>query len=72
MSAYKASASRGATSTMKSDGLGTANKPGDGLTAKAKNVKKPGDRSVAAKGKTGISWYNRLSMAQEVQGPNVM
>ncbi|XP_034438616.1 AP2-interacting clathrin-endocytosis protein isoform X2 [Hippoglossus hippoglossus] len=52
VSAYKASASRGATSTMKSDGLGTANKPGDGLTSKAKNVKKPGDRSVAAKGKT--------------------
>ncbi|XP_060933840.1 BTB/POZ domain-containing protein 8 [Limanda limanda] len=50
--AYKTSAPRGATSTMKSDGLGTANKPGDGLTPKAKNVKKPGDRSVAAKGKT--------------------
>ncbi|KAG7228649.1 hypothetical protein INR49_008425 [Caranx melampygus] len=37
---------------MKSDGLGTANKAGDGHTSKAKNVKKPGDRSVAAKGKT--------------------
>lgn len=37
---------------MKSDGLGTANKPGDGHTSKAKNVKKLGDRSVAAKGKT--------------------
>lgn len=37
---------------MKSDGLGTANKPGDGHTSKAKNVKKPGDRSVAAKAKT--------------------
>ncbi|TDH08292.1 hypothetical protein EPR50_G00096210 [Perca flavescens] len=46
------SSSRSAASAMKSDGLGTANKPGDGHTSKAKNVKKPGDRSVAAKAKT--------------------
>ncbi|XP_059196792.1 BTB/POZ domain-containing protein 8 [Centropristis striata] len=46
------SSSRCAASAMKSDGLGTANKPGDGHTSKAKNVKKPGDRSVAAKAKT--------------------
>ncbi|XP_022615014.1 uncharacterized protein KIAA1107 homolog isoform X2 [Seriola dumerili] len=51
-SEYTTSSSRSATSAMKSDGLGTANKPGDGHTSKAKNVKKPGDRSVAAKGKT--------------------
>ncbi|XP_018525493.1 LOW QUALITY PROTEIN: AP2-interacting clathrin-endocytosis protein [Lates calcarifer] len=51
-SEYTASFSRSAASAMKSDGLGTANKPGDGHTSKAKNVKKPGDRSVAAKGKT--------------------
>ncbi|XP_070765463.1 BTB/POZ domain-containing protein 8 [Enoplosus armatus] len=44
--------SRSAASAMKSDGLGTANKPGDGHTSKAKTVKKPGDRSVAAKAKT--------------------
>ncbi len=37
---------------MKSDGLGTSNKLGDGHAAKAKNVKKAGDRSVAAKAKT--------------------
>lgn len=36
---------------MKSDGLGSANKPGDGHTSKAKAVKKPGDRSVAPKAK---------------------
>ncbi|XP_039984774.1 AP2-interacting clathrin-endocytosis protein [Xiphias gladius] len=52
VSEYKTSSCRSATSAMKSDGLGTANKPGDGNTSKAKNVKKPGDRSVAAKGKT--------------------
>ncbi|XP_045905787.1 AP2-interacting clathrin-endocytosis protein isoform X2 [Micropterus dolomieu] len=46
------SSSRSAASAMKSDGLGTANKPGDGNTSKAKNVRKPGDRSVAAKAKT--------------------
>ncbi|XP_044056815.1 AP2-interacting clathrin-endocytosis protein isoform X2 [Siniperca chuatsi] len=46
------SSSRSAASAMKSDGLGTANKPVDGHTSKAKNVKKPGDRSVAAKAKT--------------------
>ncbi|XP_034559467.1 AP2-interacting clathrin-endocytosis protein [Notolabrus celidotus] len=45
-------ASRSAASAMKSDGLGTANKPGEGHTSKAKNVKKPGDRSAAAKAKT--------------------
>ncbi|XP_020486298.2 BTB/POZ domain-containing protein 8 [Labrus bergylta] len=44
--------SRGAASAMKSDGLGTANKSAEGHTSKAKNVKKPGDRSVAAKAKT--------------------
>nr|XP_033477377.1 AP2-interacting clathrin-endocytosis protein isoform X1 [Epinephelus lanceolatus]XP_033477378.1 AP2-interacting clathrin-endocytosis protein isoform X1 [Epinephelus lanceolatus] len=47
-----ASSYRSAASAMKSDGLGTANKPGDGHSSKAKNVKKPGDRSVAAKAKT--------------------
>ena len=36
---------------MKSDGLGTANKPGDGHPSKTKNVRKPGDRSVAPKAK---------------------
>uniref|UniRef100_UPI0037E740BA BTB/POZ domain-containing protein 8 n=1 Tax=Semicossyphus pulcher TaxID=241346 RepID=UPI0037E740BA len=46
------SSSRGAASAMKSDGLGTANKQGDGHTTKAKSVKKPGDQSVAAKAKT--------------------
>ncbi|CAJ1059744.1 AP2-interacting clathrin-endocytosis protein [Xyrichtys novacula] len=44
--------SRSATSAMKSDGLGTANKPAEGHTSKVKNVKKPGDRSAAAKAKT--------------------
>nr|XP_046248339.1 AP2-interacting clathrin-endocytosis protein [Scatophagus argus]XP_046248340.1 AP2-interacting clathrin-endocytosis protein [Scatophagus argus] len=44
--------SRRTASAMKSDGLGTANKPGDGHTSKAKNVKKPGDRGVAPKAKT--------------------
>ncbi|XP_004552946.2 BTB/POZ domain-containing protein 8 isoform X1 [Maylandia zebra] len=44
--------SRSAASVMKSDGLGAANKPGDGQTSKAKNVKKPADRGVAAKAKT--------------------
>ncbi|KAL7397231.1 hypothetical protein ABVT39_018903 [Epinephelus coioides] len=47
-----ASSYRSAASAMKSDGLGTANKPGDGHSSKAKNVKKPGDRSVAVKAKT--------------------
>ncbi|XP_041646665.1 AP2-interacting clathrin-endocytosis protein isoform X2 [Cheilinus undulatus] len=42
---------RSAASAMKSDGLGTASKSGEGHTSKAKNVKKPGDRSVAAKSK---------------------
>lgn len=51
-SEHATSSSRSATSAMKSDGLGTANKPGEGHTSKAKTVKKPGDRSVAAKGKT--------------------
>ncbi|XP_047442884.1 AP2-interacting clathrin-endocytosis protein [Mugil cephalus] len=49
------SASRSAASAMKSDGLGTANKAGDGHSAKAKNVKKPGDRSVATKAKTATA-----------------
>lgn len=48
-SEHTSSSSRSVASAMKSDGLGTANKPGDGHTSKAKNVKKPGDRSVAAK-----------------------
>lgn len=43
--------SHSAALAMKSDGLGTANKPGDGHTSKAKNVKKPGDRSTAPKAK---------------------
>lgn len=34
---------------MKSDGIGAANKPGDSPSSKAKNAKKPGDRSVAPK-----------------------
>ncbi|KAK2836000.1 hypothetical protein Q5P01_016484 [Channa striata] len=51
-SKYTSSPSRSAAPAMKSDGLGTANKPGDGHTSKAKNVKKSGDRSVAAKAKT--------------------
>ncbi|KAM6939187.1 BTB/POZ domain-containing protein 8 isoform 2-T4 [Lycodopsis pacificus] len=46
------SVSRSAASAMKSDGLGTATKPGESPTPKAKNAKKPGDRSVAAKAKT--------------------
>lgn len=37
---------------MKSDGLSTAKKPGDAHTSKAKNVKKPGDKSVATKART--------------------
>ncbi|KAM3619149.1 uncharacterized protein V6R79_003736 [Siganus canaliculatus] len=45
------SSSRGAASAMKSDGLQTANKAGDGSTSKAKNVKRPSDRSAAAKAK---------------------
>lgn len=40
------------TSAMKSDGLGTASKTGDGHASKPKTVKKVGDRSVAAKAKT--------------------
>ncbi|XP_029987444.1 AP2-interacting clathrin-endocytosis protein isoform X2 [Sphaeramia orbicularis] len=47
--------SRSAASAMKSDGLGTANKPSDGHASKAKNVKKPGDRSVTPKTKTASS-----------------
>lgn len=45
--------SQSPASAMKSDGLGTANKPGDG--PKTKSVKKPGDRSVASKAKTATS-----------------
>ncbi len=52
VSEHTTSSYRSAASAMKSDGLGTANKPGEGHTSKAKNVKKPGDRSVAAKAKT--------------------
>ncbi|KAM9357525.1 BTB/POZ domain-containing protein 8 [Symphorus nematophorus] len=52
VSEHTTSFSRSAASAMKSDGLGTANKPGDGHASKAKNVKKPGERSVAAKAKT--------------------
>lgn len=52
MSENTTSSSRSAASAMKSDGLGTANKQGDGHASKAKNVKKPGDRSVATKAKT--------------------
>ncbi|XP_042272147.1 AP2-interacting clathrin-endocytosis protein isoform X1 [Thunnus maccoyii] len=55
VSDYTSSSSRSTASAMKSDGLGTANKPGDGHTSKAKNVKKPGDRSIGAKGKTASS-----------------
>lgn len=39
------------TSAMKSDALGPV-KAGDGQATKAKNVKKPGDKSMAAKAKT--------------------
>ncbi|XP_034091511.1 AP2-interacting clathrin-endocytosis protein [Gymnodraco acuticeps] len=46
------SSSRSAASAMKSDGLGTANKPGEGQTSKAKNAKKPGEHSAAAKART--------------------
>ncbi|KAI4828389.1 hypothetical protein KUCAC02_022485, partial [Chaenocephalus aceratus] len=46
------SSPRSAASAMKSDGLGTANKPGEGQTSKAKNAKKPGEHSAAAKAKT--------------------
>lgn len=52
---YASSSSRSATSAMKSDGLGTANKLGDTHTSKAKNVKKAGDRSAGAKAKTTSS-----------------
>ncbi|XP_068564015.1 BTB/POZ domain-containing protein 8 isoform X1 [Cebidichthys violaceus] len=52
VSEHAASVSRSAASAMKSDGLGTATKPGEGPTSKAKTAKKPGDRSVAAKAKT--------------------
>ncbi|XP_015241000.1 PREDICTED: uncharacterized protein KIAA1107-like [Cyprinodon variegatus] len=40
-----------AASAMKSDGLSAANKPGESQNSKAKNGKKPGDRSVATKAK---------------------
>ncbi|XP_012737968.2 AP2-interacting clathrin-endocytosis protein isoform X2 [Fundulus heteroclitus] len=40
-----------AASAMKSDGLSTANKPGESQNPKAKSAKKPGDRSVATKAK---------------------
>ncbi|KAM3875791.1 BTB/POZ domain-containing protein 8 [Diretmus argenteus] len=52
VSEYITPSSRCAASAMKSDGVGTANKPGDCHTSKAKNVKtKPGDRSAQAKAK---------------------
>ncbi|XP_068176386.1 BTB/POZ domain-containing protein 8 isoform X2 [Antennarius striatus] len=51
----RTTSSHSAASAMKSDGLGTANKPGDGHSSKAKNVKKPGDRSAAPKAKTASS-----------------
>ncbi|XP_026160887.1 AP2-interacting clathrin-endocytosis protein isoform X1 [Mastacembelus armatus] len=51
VSEYKTSSSRSTVSAMKSDGLGTATKPGDGHASKAKNVKKAGDRTVTTKGK---------------------
>ncbi|RVE73942.1 hypothetical protein OJAV_G00036310 [Oryzias javanicus] len=38
-----------ASSAMKSDGLGTANRPGGSQTSKAKNVQKAGDKIGAAK-----------------------
>ncbi|XP_034736380.1 AP2-interacting clathrin-endocytosis protein isoform X2 [Etheostoma cragini] len=46
------SSSHSAASAMKSDGLGTANKPVDGHTSKARTGKKPGDRTLAGKAKT--------------------
>ncbi|XP_034386173.1 AP2-interacting clathrin-endocytosis protein [Cyclopterus lumpus] len=49
------SVSRSAASVMKSDGLGTATKPVEGHTSKAKNAKKPGDRSVVAKAKAATA-----------------
>lgn len=49
------SSSRSAASAMKSDGLGTASKPGEGQTSKAKNAKKPGERTAAAKAKTATA-----------------
>lgn len=55
VSQNRSSSSHFATSAMKSDALGAVNKPGGGQTSKAKNVKKPGDKSVATKAKTSSS-----------------
>uniref|UniRef100_A0A8C6LEI8 BTB domain containing 8 n=1 Tax=Nothobranchius furzeri TaxID=105023 RepID=A0A8C6LEI8_NOTFU len=52
VSQNKHSASRSAPPAMKSDALSTVDKPKDGQASKAKNVKKPGDKSVATKAKT--------------------
>ncbi|CAG5861675.1 unnamed protein product [Menidia menidia] len=46
------SPSQSATSVMKSDGVGTANKPRDGPSSKVKTVRKPGDKAVATKSRT--------------------
>lgn len=46
------SGSRSTAAAMKSEGVGVANKPGDAQTAKGKNVKRPGERSLTAKAKT--------------------
>ncbi|XP_058493540.1 BTB/POZ domain-containing protein 8 [Solea solea] len=50
VSEYRTSSPRADKSAMKSDGLATANKQGDGHSS-SKTAKKPGDRTVAAKGK---------------------
>ncbi|KAM9385526.1 BTB/POZ domain-containing protein 8 [Pholidichthys leucotaenia] len=59
------SSSRSAPSAMKSDGLGTTNKPGDGHASKAKSAKKPAGRSVAAKAKASSPIVN----GTEASGP---
>lgn len=51
VSQNKSSSSHFATSAMKSDALGAVNKQGDGQASKEKNVKKSGEKSVAAKAK---------------------
>lgn len=48
--------SENAVAAMKSDGPGTASKPGD--ASKAKNVKKPGERSSAPKAKAAAPVVN--------------
>ncbi|XP_029002625.1 BTB/POZ domain-containing protein 8 isoform X2 [Betta splendens] len=52
---HTSSSTRRVASAMKSDGLGTANKPGDGHPPKPKNARKLGDRSATAKGKAADS-----------------